>query len=102
MSQANEILRAGYSLGPGTAWTEKATAWPTITVARKVEPDHMYLTHQHPERESVTAIHICCSECPGRPSVFCLSPDIQAEGYRVTAADIQAGILAHIRRSHDT
>jgi hypothetical protein len=102
VSQANQIVQAGYSIGPGEQWTDEATTWPVIMVARPAEPDHMYLTHQHPERESITAVHLCCARCEHRPSVFCLSPDSEGDGYQVTAADMLAGILAHIRRSHDT
>ena len=102
MSQANQIVQAGYSVGPGETWTDKATTWPVILIARDTEPDHMYLTHQHPDRESITAVHLCCARCESRPSVFCLSPDAEGEAYRVSTADILSGILAHIRRSHDT
>jgi len=102
MSQANQIAAAGYSIGPGEWWTQTASMWPLVLVTRKLGADHMYLTHEHPERESITAHHLCCDLCPERPSVFCLSPDSGGESYRVTAADIQAGILAHIRRSHDS
>ena len=101
LDELSELVRRA-SLQPDSTWTDKAATWPTVTIARQIDPDHMYLTHEHPDRESITAIHICCAECPDQPSVFCLSPDGESESYRVTSADIQSGILAHIRRSHDS
>jgi hypothetical protein len=100
MSQADQIIRAGYSIGPGKEWTDKAAAWPVVTVSRKTEPGHMYATIERGV-ESVTATHLCCAECDGNPSVFCLSPDGET-GYTATVADILAGILSHIRRTHST
>jgi len=102
MSQADQIARAGYTISPGQIWTDKAATWPVILVSRETDLDHMYLTHEHPDRESVTAVHLCCALCESRPSVFCLSPDDKGDGYRVSTADMLSGILAHIRRSHDS
>lgn len=99
MSQANEIIRAGYSIGPGAEWTDKAATWPVLSVSRKTEPGHMYATIEL-GTDSVVATHLCCAECPGEPSVFCLAPNSGEDGYRVTVADMLAGILAHIRRTH--
>ena len=45
-------------------------------------------------------LHLCCARCVGSPSVFCLSPDGGQGAYIVIAADLVAGILSHIRRSH--
>lgn len=51
----------------------------------------------------VTQLHLCCAWCTGLPSVFCLNPDMAARsGYQTTVKDMLAGVLAHIRRSHET
>ena len=102
MSQANEIIRAGYSIGPGKEWTDKASTWPVVTVSRKTEPGHMHAVVEHGQ-DSVMATHLCCAECPDQPSVLCLAPnDITDAGYHMTVADMMAGILSHIRRTHST
>ena len=101
MSQANQIIQAGYSIGPGKEWTDKAATWPVVTVSRKTEPGHMYATIER-GAESVTATHLCCAECDGNPSVLCLAPNSDEGGYQVSVADILAGILSHIRRTHST
>lgn len=91
----------GYTLAPGDEWTSQASGWPVVVVSRETEPGH-FLTDIVPvdPRPPLTQLHVACLACPGFPSVFCLSPDTDRAAYMFTAADVLAGILAHIRRSH--
>ena len=91
----------GYTLAPGPEWTQAAANWPCELVARETEPGH-FLTDIVPAvpRGPLGQWHLCCAVCPGLPSVFCFAPDADKPGYRVAWGDVLAGILAHIRRSH--
>jgi len=91
----------GYTLAPGQEWTGTAARWPVILMSRETEPGH-WQTHVVPAQPAGprTQWHLCCLRCPDRPSVFCLSPDASQPGYHVACADVMAGILGHIRRSH--
>ena len=91
----------GYTIAPDGWWTDRAATWPVTTVVRETEPGH-FLTDVVPVEPvpSLTQLHLCCAVCDGEPSVCCLSPDISKPAYRLTGADLLAGILAHIRRSH--
>lgn len=52
--------------------------------------------------DPVPQLHLCCAVCPDRPSVLCLSPDTsEGKAYVISVADQLAGILAHLRRSHE-
>jgi hypothetical protein len=94
-------LPGGYALTPGQMWTDLAATWPVVTVSRETEPGH-FLTDVVPVEPTgpLTQIHLTCAACGGNPSAFCLSADTEGPGYTVTLADLLAGILAHIRRSH--
>lgn len=91
----------GYTIAPGAEWTGPAAGWPVTLVARETDAGH-WLTDVVPVRPTAPRLqwHLCCVACPARPSVFCLSPDAAAESYRVTWADVLAGILSHIRVCH--
>ena len=94
----------GYSLAPGAEWTDRAATWPVVVVPRETEPGH-WLTDVVPADAGPPKVqlHLCCAECQGLPSVFCFIPDVEkAESYRFMWADVLAGILGHIRRSHET
>jgi len=97
------VRPGGYTLAPGEEWTDRAATWPVVVVLRGTEPGH-FMTDIVPVESTgpLTQAHLCCAECESNPSVFCLSPDVTAEGYRIMEADLRAGILAHIRRSHQT
>lgn len=92
-------VRLGVS--PGPEWASVAMTWPVMLVSRETEPGH-WLTDVLPAqpRPPIVQEHLGCARCPDLPSVFCLSPDTTGSSYQVTAADMLAGILAHIRRSH--
>lgn len=91
----------GYTLAPGPGWTDTAATWPVQVVSRETEAGH-WLTDVVPAkpRPPYLQVHLCCTRCAELPSVFCLSPGQEMTGYVTTAADLQAGILGHIRRSH--
>jgi hypothetical protein len=93
----------GYTIAPGEEWTGQAATWPVVLVPRETEAGH-WLTDVVPAKPQtpLVQLHLCCAKCDDHPSVFCLSPDAGRPGYRVMCADILAGILAHIRRSHET
>jgi hypothetical protein len=92
------------TLLPSDVWTDAGATWPVFVVSRETE-ELRFLSNYDPvtranfvtEHETLTQIHLACSVCD--QSVFCLHPG-GADGYRVTIADLLAGILSHIRRSH--
>lgn len=109
------IIRGPVTIAPDKSWTDAAAGWMVCTVSRETRcpddcpepPPHVHGTrrrgHEEGVRETpgpVTELHLCCMGCADLPSVYCLSPDVLGYGYTVTGAGIQAGILAHIRRSH--
>lgn len=89
-----------YTIAPGPEWTSLAAQWPVRAVIRATEPGHLYVEKEHLERagEPVHQVHLVCGNCD--QSVTCLSPDTAQPGYLTDAAKLQAGVLAHIRRSH--
>lgn len=93
---------SGFTLSPGEEWTSRAANWPVRVVSRETEPGH-WLTDVVPAepRPPITQLHLVCTACPDEPSVFCLSPDISAPSYTVDSARLLAGIVAHLRRSHE-
>lgn len=102
VSELEELLRKA-ALQPDSVWTEKASIWPVRIVSRKTEPDRIMTDGSSPSaRPAMLQHHLVCAECPSEPSVICLSPDAELVGYQVSTSDILAGILAHIRRTHDT
>jgi len=96
------VVRGDYSIGPSVAWTDAASTWPVVVVSRETE-GRVWRASLFGTRQTygtVTELHLCCAACLSRPSVLCLSPDVRGEPYQVTGADMLAGILAHLRRSH--
>jgi len=95
------VTPGGYTLAPGSEWTDAAATWQLVTVSRETEPGH-FMTDIVPAvpQPPLTQIHLCCLACDGLPSVFCLTPDVRSDGYVIEDSEIRAGILAHIRRSH--
>lgn len=102
----------GVTLGaqPSGIWTDVASTWPVKVVSREtpaLDPDRdepRRLSSHEGVRltwEPLTQLHLCCAACPAAPSVYCLSPDTSGEPYNVVVTDMLAGILAHLRRSHD-
>jgi hypothetical protein len=104
----------GVTLGaqPSGAWADIAATWPVKVVSRETpaldrERDEPRKLSSHEGTrvtwDPVTQLHLCCAhqDCPAAPSVLCLSPDASGEPYHVMAADMLAGILAHLRRSHE-
>ena len=91
----------GYTIAPGAEWTDHAATWPVAVVSRETEPGH-FLTDIVPAKPTAPRgqVHLCCTRCAEYPSVFCLNPGPGPVGYTITTADVLAGILAHIRRSH--
>jgi hypothetical protein len=91
---------------PADIWTDQAATWPVQVVARETsEPrrlasyDPATRTSFYADHDKLTQLHLVCARCDTLPSVFCLSPGT-GPSYRVTTADLLAGILSHIRRSH--
>lgn len=89
-------------IAPGAEWTARAASWPLTVVARETEAGH-WLTDVVPAEPipPLTQLHLCCAECDGFPSVFCLSPDVTKLSYQVTSADMLSGIIRHLRQSHE-
>ena len=86
-------------------WTDAAATWPVVIVSRETDPVVLgpsgLILQQDEARveltEPVTQMHLACALCD--QSVLCLAPGT-GEPYRVAAADMLAGILSHLRRSH--
>lgn len=94
---------------PSAIWADTAATWPVRIVPRGTLPldperdEPRKLSSHEGTRltwESLEQLHLCCARCPDLPSVLCVSPDTSGEPYTVMVADMLAGILAHIRRSH--
>ena len=99
------ILRGPVTIYPDQAWTDAAATWSTVVEERLTDPGQLgpdgliiALDEGRMElKEPVPQFHLCCGECG--QSVMCLSPGT-GQPYQVTTADMTAGILAHLRRSH--
>lgn len=100
---------SGFSISPGEEWTSKAANWPVRIVSRETERGH-FLTHFVPAGHAdhdpedcpappITQSVVVCGECDA--GAFILCPDVSGEPYTVQFAQVLAGILAHLRRSHD-
>lgn len=107
------MVRGPVSIAPGSEWTSAAASWPTVVVTRITQcPEgcqepHVHGTRRRAHEEGVretdgplAELHLACARCTDEPSVMCLSPDVNGAPYRVCTADMQSGILAHLRRSH--
>jgi hypothetical protein len=81
-----------YQLGPGHPMTETAWTWPLLFVQRETEPGHLM-------GEKLTQAHIVCAQC--QQSCFCLTPDVMRGSYALIGQQIIAGVLAHLKISHE-
>ena len=90
-----------YTLAPGPEWTDAAASWQVRAVSRETEPGHHLVDLGHLERDGrpLTQTHLTCATCG--QSVACLAPDVDEPGYVLTVAQLQAGILRHIRECHE-
>ena len=107
------LVRGPYTIAPSREWTDVAATWPVCFVSRETRcPDGCGEPHVHGTRRRgwdggtyettgpVTELHVVCVRCADLPSVFCLSPSTAGSPYEVCMADLLAGILGHLRRSH--
>lgn len=78
-----------------------AAGWPVRAVLRETEPGHLLAEKEHLERAGrpLSQVHLECGNCG--QSVACLVPDTDRPGYLLDVAKLQAGVLAHIRQSHE-
>jgi hypothetical protein len=94
------IVRGDWQIGPSLEQVDAASRWPVQVVSRetagRVWRANLYGTRQ--TYGTVTELHLACGECG--QSVLCLSPTTRGTSYRVTAADMSAGILRHLLLSH--
>lgn len=90
-----------YTIAPGPEWTGLAAGWPVRLVTRETEPGHLWVEKEHLERDGrpVVQAHLVCGNCD--QSVICLAPDAGSPGYLLDVAQMQAGVLAHIRQCHE-
>lgn len=94
------VIRGDYTIGPSQAWTDAAATWPVFVDSRETD-GRVWRSNLEGTRQldgTVTESHLRC--VADGQSVLCLSPDVRADSYHVTTAAMQAGILAHLRRSH--
>ncbi len=101
MMFAGEGGRTAYTVGPSPLIQQAVAQWPVRVVIRDTEPGHMYVEHEHLERDGrpATQAHLVCAVCD--QSVACLSPDLDAAPYQVTPGIITSGVLAHLRVCHE-
>lgn len=95
-----QILRGPVTIAPDSTWTDAATTWPVYVDMRETA-DRVWRASDYGTRKTFrteTELHLRCGTCG--QSVLCLSPSVRDESYRVAVADMLAGILAHLRRSH--
>lgn len=94
------VVRGDYQIGPSLVWMDAATAWPVFVDSRETS-ERRWRANLYGTRKmfrTAVELHLRCGLCG--QSVLCLSPDTRGEPYRVMAADMLSGILAHLRRSH--
>lgn len=95
------LVRGDYTIAPGEQWTNAGSQWPVMIVSRETTgpvrraSDYGVYEIEQPHAQ----LHLCCAACG--QSVLCLSPDTSRDPYEVKVADMLAGILSHLRRSHD-
>jgi hypothetical protein len=86
----------GYQLRPPDAHRDLADSWPLLYQVRRTGPGH-------DRGAGIEQAHLICLEGRCHQSVMCLTPDMAAglDGYALTAGEITAATLAHIRQCHD-
>jgi len=94
------LIRGDYTVYPGPQWTSAAMDAALFVVSRETEgPVHRASDFGAYETDvPLGTVHLACDRCG--QSVLCLSPDVRGAPYRVSAAEILAGILAHLRQCH--
>ena len=94
-------LKGSFTLRPPDIYLEAAARWPITFHVEPTEPGHFHVELAHLERagEPLTQAHMVCCACG--QSVCCLSPDTDGPGYRVTAGQVQSGVLAHLKVAHE-
>ena len=100
MADRVTVVRGDYQIGPSALWADVAASWLVFVDSRETSERRWRASEYGVRKMFRTAVelHLRCGQCG--QSVLCLSPDTRGEPYRVMAADMLSGILAHLRRSH--
>ena len=94
------LVRGDYTVAPGDEWTSAAAQAHVYVVSRETTGPVWRASDfgAYEKYAPLGTMHLACDRCG--QSVICLSPDIRGAPYRVSAAEILAGILAHLRQCH--
>lgn len=89
-------MPGGYQLRPPDEQVAVADSWPLVMAEDVTVPGH-------DRGGGIEQAHLRCNADGCGQSVICLNPDVLAgpRGYALTAGEIAAATLAHIRQCHD-